>query len=57
LAFKWIIHKEERDIVHEPKQAFKQSFEDFQNGLNKLRHLINQVHVANHENIVNFKDK
>jgi len=56
-AFKRIIHKEERDIVHEPKQSFKQSYEEFQSGLNKLRHLINQIHVANHENVVNFKDE
>jgi len=56
-AFKRIIHKEERDIVHEPKQSFKQSYEEFQNGLKKLRQLIYQIHVANHENVVNFKDE
>ena len=57
LAFKTIIHKEERDIVHEPKQSFKKSYEEFQNSLNKLRQLINQIHVANHEHVVSFKEE
>ena len=56
-AYKRIIHKEERDIVHEPKHSFKKTYEDFQNNLKKLRHVITQIHVVNHENIVNFKDE
>jgi hypothetical protein len=56
-AYKQIIHKEERDIVHEPKQSFKKSYEEYQNSLSKFRHLINQIHVANHENVVKFKDE
>jgi hypothetical protein len=56
-AFKTIIHKEERDIVHEPKQSFKKSYDEFQSSLTRLRQLINQIHVANHENVVKFKDE
>ena len=43
-AYKRIIHKEERDIVHEPRHSFHQSYEDFQNTLRRLRHLVTQIH-------------
>lgn len=56
-AYNRIIHKEERDIVHEPRHSFKETYEEFQNNLKQLRHLITQIHVANHENSVEFKDE
>ena len=56
-AYKRIIHKEERDIVREPEHAFKDTYEDFQNNLKKLRQLINQIHIANHQAVVQFKDE
>lgn len=56
-AYKRIIHKEERDIVHEPKHSFFKSYENFQNNLNVLRKLINRIHTANHQSVVKFKDE
>ena len=56
-AYKRIIHKEERDIVHKPKHSFKKTYEDFQNNLKKIRHMVTQIHVVNHKSIVNFKDE
>lgn len=56
-AYKRIIHKEERDIVHEPKHSFSKVYEDFQNNLRQLRQLINQVHVVNHQCTVKFRDE
>lgn len=56
-AYKRIIHKEERDIVHEPRHSFQQSYEDFQTTLRRLRHLVTQIHRVNHSSLVNFKDE
>lgn len=56
-ACKRIIYKEERDIVHEPKRPFKETYKDFQKNLRNLRHLANQIHIANHKSAINFKDE
>ena len=56
-AYTRIIHKEERDIVHEPRHRFKESYEEFQNTLKKLRNLVIKIHKANHAYCVNFKDE
>lgn len=56
-AYKRITHKEERDIVHEPKHSFSKSYELFQNNLKELRKLINRIHTANHRSVVKFKDE
>ncbi len=56
-AYKRIIHKEGRDIVREPNQPFQKSYEEFQDNLKKLRHLVTQIHLANHANTVKFKDE
>jgi hypothetical protein len=56
-AYKRIIHKEERDIVHEPRQPFRETYEEYQENLKKLRDLITKIHIANHKNSVNFKDE
>lgn len=56
-AYKRIIHKEERDIVHEPKQKFTDSYDQYTKNLKKLRDLIIQIHTTNHEGVVNFKEE
>jgi len=56
-AYKRVIHKEERDIVHEPKHSFQKMYEDFQNNLRTLRDVINQIHLVNHKTTVSFKDE
>lgn len=56
-AYKRVIHKEERDIILEPKYSFVKTYDDFQNTLKRLRQLITHIHIANHQNIVKFKDE
>ncbi len=56
-AYKRIVHKEERDIVHEPRHSFSKSYEDYQDKLHTLRQLITGIHRANHVNTVKFKDE
>jgi hypothetical protein len=56
-AYKRIIHKEERDIVREPKHPFKEIYEEFQDNLRRLRQMVNQIHIVNHTTTVNFKDE
>jgi hypothetical protein len=56
-AYKRIIHKEERDIVKQPKRSFTESYKDFEDVVRKLRLLITQIHVANHRYTVTFKDE
>lgn len=56
-AYTRIIHKEGRDIVHEPRHGFKQSYEEFQDRLRKLRNLVVKIHQANHAYGVKFKDE
>lgn len=56
-AYKRIIHKEGRDIVHDPKHSFLKTYDEFQNNLKKLRQFINQIHTVNHEVVVRFKDE
>lgn len=56
-AYKRIIHKEERDIVHEPRHGFQQSYDEYQNTLKKFRQLVTQIHIANHKHVVSFKDE
>jgi len=56
-AYKRVIHKEERDIVHEPKHSFKQTYDDYQENIRKIRTIITQIHIANLRNRVNFKEE
>lgn len=56
-AYKRIIHKEERDIVHKPKHPFKQMYDSYQNNIRKIRYILNQIHIANHRSVVNFKEE
>jgi len=56
-AYKRILHKEERDIVHEPKHSFKQVYDNYQNNIRKIRTIITQIHIINLRSIVNFKEE
>jgi hypothetical protein len=56
-AFKRIIHKEERDIVHESKYTFTDSYQRYLESLRKLRQLALAIHKMNHESIVNFREE
>ena len=56
-AFKRIIHKEERDIIHEPKYPFKQSYDVFCENLKKLRTLIILIDNVNYKSMVNFREE
>ena len=56
-AYNTIIHKEERDIVHHPNHSFTKSYEEYKAHIKKLRELINKIHIANHKNIVKFKEE
>ena len=56
-AYKKIIHKEERDIVHEPKHSFIKSYNAFQDNLKKLRDIIIQIHNINSKSAVNFREE
>jgi hypothetical protein len=56
-AFKTIIHKEERDIIHEPKERFLECYDDYLKNLKKLRLLITQIHNLNHQGIVHYKEE
>jgi hypothetical protein len=56
-AYKRIIHKEKRDIVHEPKHSFKKLYVDFKELRTKIKKLINIIHHVNHKTIVNYRDE
>lgn len=56
-AYKKIIHKEERDIVREPKHSFTKVYAEYEEKLLKLRNLVNLLHKANHNNVVDFREE
>lgn len=56
-SFRRVIHKEGRDIVQEPRHRFSETYKEYLNNLNQLRHLISQLHAVNHITVVNFKDE
>jgi lysyl-tRNA synthetase class I len=56
-AYKRIIHKEERDIVHEPKHSFKQVYDIFRDNIKKLRAIVIQIHNVNFISVVNFREE
>jgi hypothetical protein len=56
-AYKRIIHKEERDIIREPSHKFSESYERYENKVRMFRELVTSIHVANHKNVVKFKDE
>lgn len=56
-AFKRVIHKEERDIVYDPKDSLNKTKKEYFDSLNKIRLLINEIHRQNHKKIIKFKDE
>lgn len=56
-SFKSIIHKEERDIIKEPRHSFKKTYDEFQNIIKSLRTIVNHIHIANHTSVVKFKEE
>lgn len=56
-AFKRVIHKEERDIVYEPKQPFKEKLVEYHLSLKRFRELLLKIHVINHECSIAFKEE
>lgn len=56
-AFKEIVHKEERDIVHRPKYRFPETYNDYHDKVHELRTLNGEIHRMNHITKVNFKDE
>ena len=56
-AFKEIVHKEERDIVHRPKFTFNETYKDYCVKLLELRTLNDAIHIVNHSVTVKFKDE
>jgi hypothetical protein len=56
-AYKTIIHKEERDIVHEPKHSFTKVYADLQDIMKKFKNIIIKIHDNNFKNTVNFREE
>lgn len=56
-SYRRVIHKEGRDIVQEPRHKFTETYKEYQESLRHLRHLVTQVHAANHSATVNYKDE
>jgi hypothetical protein len=56
-SYRRVIHKEERDIVQEPRHKFTETYREYQESLRRLRSLVNQVHAANHSAAVVYKDE
>jgi hypothetical protein len=56
-AYKEIVHKEERDIVHRPTYNFPETYNDYIDKVGELRMLNGAIHRVNHTVIVNFKDE
>lgn len=56
-SYRRVIHKEGRDIVQEPRHKFTDTYKEYQDSLRNLRHLVTQVHAANHSATVVYKDE
>jgi len=56
-AYKRIIYKEKRDIVKNPRQPFQKVYDSYADTLDKIRHIITSIHIANHNNIVAFREE
>ena len=56
-AYKRILHKEKRDIVHEPKHSFKQVYDSYCSNLRIIRTVITQIHIINLGSIIDFKEE
>ncbi len=56
-AYKRIIYKEGRDIIHEPKHSFNETYHQYIQTLQKLRLLILQIHTVNHQGVVQYREE
>jgi len=56
-AYKRIIHKEKRDIVKNPRQPFQKTYDSYTDTIEKIRDIITSIHIANHNNIVTFREE
>jgi hypothetical protein len=56
-AFKEIVHKEERDIVHRPTYPFHEIYTEYTEKVHELRMLNSSIHRLNHAVTVDFKDE
>jgi hypothetical protein len=56
-SYRRIIHKEGRDIVRDPRFKFAETYKEYQDSLRQFRHLVNEIHAANHSATVTFKDE
>jgi len=56
-SYKRVIHKEERDIVQEPRHRFGEIYMEYQDSIRKLRQLGNRIHAVNYLATVKFKDE
>lgn len=56
-AYKKIIYKEKRDIVHEPKISFLVLYKKFNEDLARLKTLTKSIHIANHKTKIAFKEE
>ena len=56
-AYKRIIHKEKRDIVKKPKQPFEKVYDNYIDTIEKIRTIVDNIHIANHRNVVSFKEE
>lgn len=57
LGYKKTTHKEYRDVVYEPPESFDKKFSEYLEMLKNQKKLKNSIHIANHQNLVNFRDK
>jgi hypothetical protein len=56
-AYKRIIHKEERDVVRTARYSFSERYEHYLDLQNRIKDLINKIHVKNHKSVIDFKDE
>lgn len=56
-AYKRIIYKEKRDIVKNPRQPFQKAYDSYADTIDKIRDIVISIHIANHKNIVAFKEE
>lgn len=56
-SYRRVIHKEERDIVQEPRYSFSKTYREYKDNISILRMLVNRIHALNHQSTVNFKDE
>lgn len=56
-AYKRIVHKEERDIAHEPEHSFRKAKMEYELAVTEIRRIEDLLHIANHKTVVNFREE